>query len=129
MARLVDLARRREDLARTAVTTARHDQRASQQALAASRDALGSIASGAGLRLDRTLADLGRHHLDRAEGRQRATTAVVATSLDDWHVAHRRLGSLERLEERLRAEQVAADRRREQREADDLATTRRRGLS
>lgn len=126
--RLVQVARRREEQARQSVAVARSGHRASVARTEAAREGLRvpPPVSRGEFRLARLFEQLGREELDRAEGEAAEAARVVEDRLTVWQSAHQQLGTLERLDARLFEAFLAEQRRREQLEADELATTRRR---
>lgn len=124
MARLVGLARLREEQARQRIGTARIGERQALDAVEGRRSALrGDAATAPQLRFQQELRDLGRHALTVAERRLDEASGVVADEVTSWRQVHQRLQTLERLEAR-HLETARAERRRgEQLEHDELAGT------
>lgn len=128
LTRLVDLARLREEHARHALAAARNVERARDGEARASEVALRHVAPGhhAAFRFDTALHALGRAALTRAEDEARRASEAAEAHLATWRDSHQHLSTLERLDERLQQAIVAAGRRAEQRQTDELATTRAR---
>lgn len=125
--RLVQVARRREEQARQSVAVARAAERAAVEHVDAVQSALrATTATGADLHLAFALHRLGRNELDRACAATGDAARETGERIDTWRGTHQRLGTLERLDERLREAFLVELRRREQQEADELATTRHR---
>jgi flagellar export protein FliJ len=135
LARLVELARLREELARRGVATARTAEQAARSRLDASQAALRAVdqdrhhgtGGAVALRFAATLRQLGRDDLRLAEDDARRAGDTVEAELGTWHVRHRQLGSLERLDDRHQELARTARRRHEQRQVDELAATRAGG--
>lgn len=125
MARLVELARRREDQARQQVARARQDQRRAEEQVEERRADLARTEIPAdGFRFGHALGALGRDALQREQHQVAEATTVVTDQMATWQSAHQRLGTFERLDERLQ-EQLRVERLlRQQQETDDLAATR-----
>ena len=125
LSRLVRVARRREDQARQVVAAARADERVAVAQVDVAVDALRRPRPApADFRFARALDHLGCEAISRAEGRAVDAARALDVTITAWQAASQRLGTMERLEERLQDLQAAEFRRRLQREADDLATTR-----
>lgn len=127
MARLVGLARRREEQARQRVGAARQAERHALDAVEGRASALrGDAVTAPQLRFQQELRDLGRHALTLAEHRLGEASGAVAGEVTSWRQVHQRLQTLERLEARHLDAARAERQRREQIEQDELAGTRGR---
>jgi flagellar biosynthesis chaperone FliJ len=126
LTRLVELARLREEQARQTVAVARSAERAALAHVTASEEALRhpALTAISSPRFGSVLRHLGREALQRAEDGARRAGDAVEAEVDAWRATHQQLGTLERLDDRLHEAALAARRRREQHETDELATTR-----
>jgi flagellar protein FliJ len=131
----LDLRRREYDARRRALATAEFELHAEQRrfdeardTLSAARDQLSRQMSGSSLPASLDWHRVWIHRLEQS--RQALATAVtqkearVAGAKADSVIARQRLESLERLKEKARGAWLDAERAREQREFDELATMR-----
>jgi flagellar biosynthesis chaperone FliJ len=121
--RIADLARRQEEQARHRLASTRGlEQRAIDEVRRVSDELRGHHPTEP--RLDAAIHELGRAALVAADQRRDDARSSVEQVEAVWRATHQRLGTLERLEERLELDEAEAARREEAHELDDLIGTR-----
>jgi signal transduction histidine kinase len=121
--RIVELARRQEEQARHRLASTRGlESRAIAEVRRVSDELRGHHPTE--VRLGAAIHELGRAALVAADQHRADARTSVEQVEAAWRATHQRLGTFERLEERLRQGEAEAARRHEAHELDDLVGTR-----
>jgi flagellar FliJ protein len=132
MQKVLRVRRLQEDAARAAIAAARTAEQRASDAVAGSYDhyrALASdtsAASAMGFLGQRDQASYRATSVRLAEGNLRVAADATADAVSTWHVSHRRVEALERLDERRREEHGIEARRAEDTAVDEIVVARAR---
>ena len=130
MEKILRVRRMQEDAARAAVAQARIVEKSAAEKLAASRrhcEALSTVEPATSPTEFLALRDRGDFRAQAvglAGERRRSAADQTAGAVNGWHVTHRRVDALERLDERRREDYAIEAQRDEDALVDDIVTSR-----
>ena len=130
--KVLRVRRLQEDIARAGVANARREEDLARQAVVASRQRYDDLSTPPATLLAMDLLGLRdrighrRDALVGSQSQERLAVDATAAALSTWHLAHRDVEGLERLDDRRRAEYDIELRRAEDAQVDEIVVSRAR---